>query len=126
MTRPAATRPLDGIRVLDLTQIVAGPMSSFYLASLGAEVIRVERPGGDLTWKVPPFFGPRGRHTEERQQDELSLSAMKRNRGKRSVVVSLAEPDGVEIVSSLADQCDVLIENFLPGVAARLMAWAIS
>jgi CoA:oxalate CoA-transferase len=113
-------RPLDRIRVLDLTQIVAGPTCCFYLASLGAEVIRVERPGGDLTWKVPPFFGPRGRHAELRQPDEVSLSGMKRNRGKRSVVVDLHEPEGVELVASLAERSDVLVENHRPGVTERL------
>jgi len=99
-------------------------MCSFYLATLGAEVIRVERPGGDLTWKVPPFFGPRGRHGEGRRADEVSLSGMKRNRGKRSVMVSLREPEGVEVVAALADRSDVLVENFRPGVSERLgLGW---
>jgi crotonobetainyl-CoA:carnitine CoA-transferase CaiB-like acyl-CoA transferase len=120
----ARPRPLDGIRVLDLTQIVAGPTCCFYLASLGAEVIRVERPGGDLTWKVPPFFGPRGRHDEPRRPDEVSLSGMKRNRGKRSLVVDLHEPEGVELVAALAERSDVLVENHRPGVAERLgLGW---
>ena len=118
------SRALEGIRVLDLSQVVSGPMCSFYLAALGAEVIRVERPGGDLTWKVPPFYGPRGRHRETRQPDEVSLSGMKRNRGKRSVMISLDEPEGVEVVASLAEQSDVLVENFRPGVSERLgLGW---
>lgn len=120
----STARPLEGIRVLDLSQVVSGPMCSFYLAALGAEVIRVERPGGDLTWKVPPFFGPRGRQRETRQPDEVSLSGMKRNRGKRSVTVSLDEPEGVEVVASLAERSDVLVENFRPGVSERLgLGW---
>ncbi len=118
------SRPLEGIRVLDLTQIVAGPICTFYLASLGAEVIRVERPGGDLTWQVPPFYGRRGRHRDPRRSDEVSLSAMKRRRGKRSVVVSLREAEGAELVASLADRSDVLVENFRPGVTTRLgLGW---
>lgn len=116
----ATPRPLTGIRVLDLSQVVSGPMCTFYLAALGAEVIRVERPGGDLTWKVPPFYGPRGRHRDARQPDEVSLSGMKRNRGKQSVMVSLAEPEGVELVACLAERSDVLVENFRPGVSERL------
>ena len=49
-------KPLEGVRVLDVTRIVSGPTCCFHLAALGAEVIRVEAPGGDVTWNVPPFF----------------------------------------------------------------------
>lgn len=112
--------PLAGVRVLDVTRVVAGPMATFYLASLGAEVIRVEMPGGDLTWKVPPFFGPRGEHTTNRADDEVAIGTLKRNRGKRSVVLDLKTAEARDVFTRLAEASDVVVENLRPGVLDRL------
>lgn len=121
-----APGPLAGVRVLDLTQIVAGPTAAFYLASLGAEVIRVEPPGGDLTWRVGPYTGPRGLHDGPRRDDEIALGTIKRNRGKRSMVLDLKSDAGREILLRLVDVSDVVIENLRPGVLDRLgIGWPV-
>ena len=112
--------PLEGVRVLDCTRFVAGPMAGFYLASLGAEVVQIERPGGDVSWVVPPFFGDDGEHFGLRRDGEVSLSVMKRKRGKRSVELSLRHEAGRSVFFDLVDHCDVLLENMRPGVLDRL------
>src|SRR5579863_1080109 len=107
---------LAGIRVLDLSRILAGPWATQLLADLGALVIKVERPGcGDdtRTWG-PPFVG--GAH----EADLFSAYYLAANRGKKSVAVDLSSPDGREIIASLASSCDVVVENFSVGVAKRL------
>jgi crotonobetainyl-CoA:carnitine CoA-transferase CaiB-like acyl-CoA transferase len=122
-----ASGPLSGVRVLDCTRIVAGPMAAFYLASLGAEVIRVEMPGGDLSWKVAPFFGAAGEHAGPRGPHDVALGTIKRNRGKHSVVLSLREPAGRDVFLELVDHCDVLLENLRPGVLDRLgVGWSVA
>lgn len=100
---------LHGFKVLDLTQVLSGPSATRILAEAGAEVIKVEWPGGD-TNRAFPFIAENGRSAYYVQQ----------NRGKRSVSVDLSTPDGVAIVKELAAQCDVLIENYSPGVIDRL------
>jgi crotonobetainyl-CoA:carnitine CoA-transferase CaiB-like acyl-CoA transferase len=107
---------LAGIRVLDLSRILAGPWATQLLADLGAEVIKVERPGdGDDTrgWG-PPFVS--GAH----DADLFSAYFLAANRGKKSVAVDLSSQDGREIIESLARSCDVVVENFRVGVARRL------
>jgi crotonobetainyl-CoA:carnitine CoA-transferase CaiB-like acyl-CoA transferase len=102
--------PLDGIRVLDLSRVLAGPYCTLLLADLGADVVKVERPGeGDETrhWG-PPYAGDEAAYF-------LSVNA-----GKRSVAVDLSHPDGREIVERLAASADVVIENFRAGTAERL------
>ena len=102
--------PLAGIRVLDLSRVLAGPLATMTLGDLGADVIKVERPGeGDDTrhWG-PPFSGDDAAYF-------LSL-----NRNKRSVAVDLKTPGGVGEVRKLAGEVDVLIENFRPGLMAEL------
>jgi formyl-CoA transferase len=106
--------PLAGLRVLDLARVLAGPLAAMLLADLGAEVIKVERPGtGDDTrsWG-PPFAGP-----DENRQSTYFLSA---NRGKRSVTVDLKDPAERGFVTELVKWADVLVENFRPGVMERL------
>ena len=101
--------PLDGIRVLDLSQILAGPYCTMMLGDLGADVVKVERPGGgdgSRQWG-PPFVG-----------DE-SVYYLQVNRSKRSITIDLKDPEDVAVARRLADQADVVIENFLPGAAAR-------
>ncbi len=103
--------PLSGIRVLDLSRLLAGPYCSMMLGDLGADVIKVERPGiGDETrhWG-PPFAA-----------DGESAYFLCTNRNKRSVTIDLKKAAGVEITKSLARQSDIFIENFTPGTADNL------
>jgi crotonobetainyl-CoA:carnitine CoA-transferase CaiB-like acyl-CoA transferase len=107
---------LAGLRVLDLSRILAGPWATQLLADLGAEVIKVERPGdGDDTrgWG-PPFV--RGAH----EADVFSAYYLAANRGKKSVAIDLSSQQGREIIEVLAGDCDVVVENFSVGVAKRL------
>jgi len=100
--------PLKGIRVLDLTRVLAGPSASLALADLGAEILKIEPPGtGDETRSFPPF-------REGESHYYLSI-----NRGKKSIVVDLKTDAGVNLVKDLAAKCDVLIENYRPGVMDR-------
>jgi len=101
--------PLAGVRVLDLSRVLAGPFCAQNLADLGADVIKVERPGsGDDTraWGPPYLKDAQGNDTSE------SAYYISTNRNKRSIAVDLATPEGVAIVKKIASQCDVLIENF--------------
>ena len=107
---------LSHIRVLDLSRVLAGPWAGQILADLGAEVIKVERPGrGDDTrgWGPPYLKDAGGRDTGE---SAYFLSA---NRGKKSVAVDISKPEGQELVRRLAAESDVLIENFKVGGLAR-------
>ena len=112
----APTGPLTGLRVLALEQAVAGPLCTRHLADLGAEVIKIERPdGGDDTrqWGPPYAKDTQGRDTTE------SAYYLSTNRGKRSVAVDLANPEGARLVRELAKRCDVLVENFKVGGLAK-------
>jgi crotonobetainyl-CoA:carnitine CoA-transferase CaiB-like acyl-CoA transferase len=107
-----ATGPLDGITVLDLSRVLAGPSCTQMLGDLGAEIIKVERPGvGDetRTWGPPFLRDSEGRETQE---SGYYLSA---NRNKRSATINFAKPDGAGLVRRLLPHCDVLIENFKVG-----------
>ena len=102
--------PLDGIRVLDLTRVLAGPYCTMFLGDLGAEVVKVEQPGvGDDTrgWG-PPFTGGE------------SAYFLCVNRNKKSVTIDLKSREGVALLRRLAERADVLIENFRPGTMERL------
>jgi len=113
--------PLDGVVVLDLGRIVAGPLCTFLLASLGATVIRIDQPHGDVSWKSPPFVGPDGAsNTGPRQADAISLAHLKRDRGKRSIVLDLETAEGRALLARLAAQADVLVENYRPSTLSRL------
>ncbi len=107
---------LAGLRVLDLSRILAGPTATQLLADLGAEVIKIERPGaGDDTrgWGPPFVTDATGAETRE---SAYFLSA---NRGKHSVAVNIADPRGQAIVQALAAKADILVENFKPGDLVR-------
>ena len=112
-------KPLEGIRVLDASRVVSGPVCCWFLAALGAEVIRVEGPGGDLTWRVPPFVSKHGVHRGARGENDLGLSPLRKGRGKRSVVLDLETEAGRDLFRRLVAECDVLVENAVPGVMAR-------
>lgn len=100
--------PLSGIRVLDLTRVVAGPLATRILADQGAEVIKVEPPEGDLSRTFPPL-----------SEDGITPYFAQQNAGKRFCSVDLSAAGGPELIADLAAECDVLVENFRPGVLAR-------
>jgi crotonobetainyl-CoA:carnitine CoA-transferase CaiB-like acyl-CoA transferase len=107
---------LAGIRVLDLSRVLAGPWATQALADLGAEVIKIERPdSGDDTRRMgPPFI--RDAQTGEETDAAYFLAC---NRGKESVAVDIATPSGQRLVRELASQCDVFVENFKVGGLAK-------
>jgi len=108
-----APRPLQGVRVLDLSRVLAGPWSAQLLADYGADVIKVERPGaGDDTraWG-PPWFGD--------PSERMSAYYLSCNRGKRSVAVDLASAEGAAFVRELAKHADVVLENYKVGQLAK-------
>ena len=101
--------PLKGIRVLDLTRILAGPYAAMILRDLGAEVIKIEQPVvGDEARGIGPF------------KNDFSLYFMSINRGKKSLTLNLKSQSGKEIFVDLVKQSDVLVENFRPGAMKRL------
>jgi formyl-CoA transferase len=106
-------RPLEGIKVLDLSRVLAGPWCTQLLADLGAEVIKIERPGtGDDTrhWG-PPWHGE--------GDERVAAYFLSCNRGKKSAAIDFARPEGAELVRKLAAQADVLVENFKVGGLAK-------
>src|SRR3984893_7416271 len=109
VTGDAQDRPLTGIRVLDLTQFLSGPYATQILADLGADIIKLEPPQGDPIRVVPPYF-----------VGEDSLYYLCINRNKRCVAVDMKVDAGRELVKRLALSCDIVMENFRPGVLERL------
>ena len=106
--RPDPSRLLDGVRVLDFTQYLAGPSCTRLLAELGADVIKVEHPpDGDPTRALTPTQGG------------LSGLFVQQNRGKRSVCLDLRRPEGVDVIRRLVPDVDVVVENATPGVMER-------
>ena len=118
---PPPAMALDGVRVLDLSRVLAGPWCTQTLADLGADVIKVERPsregvpGGDDTrgWGPPFLRDGAGAETAE------AAYYVGTNRNKRSVTIDIATDEGAELVRTLADKADVLVENFKVGDLAR-------
>ncbi len=101
-------KPLEGVRVLDFTRVLAGPYCTALMADLGADVIKVEAAHGDDYRHIGPF-----KHGE-------SLLFQSINRGKRSIALDLKSEDGIAMVKRLLDDTDVLVENFRPGVMEKL------
>ncbi|MEP9349453.1 CoA transferase [Xanthobacter sp. KR7-225] len=101
--------PLRHLKVLDLTQFLSGPYATQILGDLGAEVIKVEAPEGDMTRRLPPYF-----------VGEDSAYYLSVNRNKKSLAVDLKSEAGRALVRDLARACDVVVENFRPGVLDRL------
>ena len=101
-------RPLEGVRVLDFTRVLSGPHATRMLCDLGADVIKVEQPTGDLT----RFSSPR--------INSNSTYFIQQNVGKRNISLDLTKPGAVELIKQLVEKCDVVIENFRPGVMQRL------
>ncbi|PYO18977.1 MAG: hypothetical protein DMD85_19800, partial [Candidatus Rokuibacteriota bacterium] len=106
---PRAEPALKGIRVLDLTRVLAGPYCAMLLGDMGAEVIKIEEPGkGDDTRGWPPFAGGE------------STYFMSVNRNKKSVTLNLKAPEGRELLKRLAKKSDVLLENFRTGTMEKV------
>ena len=108
MQRPKMQRPLAGLRVLDFTTTIAGPYCARLLADLGAEVIKIEAPDGDMMRTRPPL------------REDASTSFGQLNAGKHSIALDLKQPEAVTIIQQLATTADVLVENYRPGVMRRL------
>ena len=100
--------PLAGIKVLDLSAVYSGPMAAALLADQGADVIKVESPGGDICRRIGPANG------------DISGTFVAMNRGKRSIALDLKSADGKAVLRDLIARTDVLMENFRPGVLAKL------
>ena len=116
MTSTASTGPLAGLRVFDLSRILAGPTCTQLLGDLGAEVIKIERPGaGDDTrkWGPPYLKGKDGKDTEE------AAYYLSSNRNKRSVTVDISKSEGQALARRLIAKCDIMVENFKVGDMAR-------
>lgn len=101
-------KPLEGIRILDLSAVISGPFSTALLADQGAQVIKVETPGGDLARRIGPA------------KQDLSATFVSCNRGKRSIVLDLKKEAAREVLRDLIRQSDALVENFRPGAMQRL------
>ena len=105
---PKSPAALEGIRVLDVTQVMAGPFCAMMLADLGASVVKVEPPAGDSTRQMPGAAGT----------DSPAFNAV--NRGKRSIVLNLKTAEGRDVFAKLARSSDIVIENYRPGVMTSL------
>ena len=111
MTTPF--RPLQGIRILDLTNVLSGPLACYQLASMGADVIKVEPVGrGDLARQLGD--------DRALNQANMGASFLAQNAGKRSVTLNLKAPEGAKLFRQLVRTADVVVENFRPGVMDRL------
>lgn len=113
---PTMPGPLAGLRVFDLSRILAGPTCTQLLGDLGADVIKIERPGaGDDTrkWGPPYVMGKDGKNTAE------SAYYLSSNRNKRSVSIDVAKPEGQALAKRLIAKCDIMLENFKVGGMAR-------
>jgi len=112
-----AHRPLEGLRVLDLTRLLPGGFCTLLLADLGADVLKVEdTAGGDYIRWMPPFYGG----DEQRANGTASAYFLGLNRNKASLKLNLKHPEGRDILLRLAEDHDVLVESFRPGVMDRL------
>jgi crotonobetainyl-CoA:carnitine CoA-transferase CaiB-like acyl-CoA transferase len=103
------SKPLEGVRVIDLSHVIAGPLASFYLAQLGAEVIKVEPPAG----------GEVMRASKNATEGDTPPGFVALNAGKRSLAQDIRTPEGAAVIRALAATADVFIENFRPGVVAK-------
>ena len=108
MFEPAKPGPLDGVRILDLTSMISGPIATMMLADQGADVIKVEPLSGDLV----RYLGPR--------RGELTATFISANRSKRSLAIDLKTDAGIEVLKRLIKSADVFVQNFRPGAIERM------
>ena len=108
--------PLKGIKILDLTRVLAGPYCTQLLGDLGAEIIKIERPesGDDTRGFAPPFL-----KDENGEETDLSAYYCGANRNKKSITINLSEKDGQELVKKMLKDCDILVENFKTGTLKK-------
>ncbi len=106
------TRPFEGVKILDFTQVLAGPYASYQLALLGADVIKIERRGGEDMRRTPL--------SREWADRNLAPAFQAVNGNKKSLTLDLSKPEALAIVKKLAAQADVVMENFRPGVMDKL------
>src|SRR3954469_25739565 len=112
-----AHRPLEGLRILDLTRLLPGGFCTLLLADMGADVLKVEdTAGGDYVRWMPPYYGGE----DERNNGTASAYFLALNRNKRSLKLNLKHPEGRDVLLRLAEDHDVLVESFRPGVMERL------
>ncbi|MDX1541343.1 MAG: CoA transferase, partial [Geminicoccaceae bacterium] len=102
------TGPLEGVRIIDLTTMISGPLATMTLADQGADVIKVEPPSGDHSRQVAT------------RRNGFSASFLNNNRNKRSVVIDLKGEGGLDALMRLVATADVVVQNFRPGVAERI------
>ncbi len=108
-TLPSASLPLAGLKVLDLSRALAGPFCGMILADLGADVVKIEpTPDGEMVRKWGPF------------KDDISVYYLSIHRNKRSLALNFRDPRGLDLIRSMADRADILIENFKPGVMGEM------
>ena len=104
-------KPLEGFTILDFSQFLAGPFASLRLADLGAEVIKVERPGsGDISREYGPY------------SNDISLYFCQYNRGKKGIAIDIRSEEGKKVVLDLVAQVDVVVENFKAGTLEKASA----
>ncbi|AYA65579.1 MULTISPECIES: CaiB/BaiF CoA transferase family protein [unclassified Alteromonas] len=114
-------RPLEGLRVIDLTRALAGPYATLLLAGLGAEVIKIEDPKhGDLARENSPYVGKNGVVIEKHHDDDVSVSHLTRARGKYGISLDLKKPGAQDVFLDLVKTADIVVENFTSGTADRL------
>jgi len=115
------SKPLDGVRVLDLTRYLAGPYCTLLLAGLGAEVIKIESPGrGDVYRERAPFVGPHGCNSSRVSEQDIGIGLIHRSRNKKSITLNLHEEEGRELFRTLCKNVDVVVENYSPGVMDKM------
>ena len=114
-------KPLEGIRVIDMTRYLAGPHCTMLMAGLGAEVLKIEPPGrGDIFRNRPPFGGSEGYALKKQNEDDLGFGLLHRARNKKSVTLDLRADEGKKLFADLCAKTDVVVENFAPGIMAKM------
>ncbi|TWT00687.1 CaiB/BaiF CoA-transferase family protein [Reyranella sp. CPCC 100927] len=113
--------PLEGLVVLDFTTQLSGPLATYFLAGLGATVIKIEELKGDSVRGYAPFANPDGTVTMTREHPgAMSLPVLNRNRGKHSITLNLKAPEAMTIYRALVSRADIVVENYADGTADRL------
>ena len=115
------SRPLEGLTVLDMTIALAGPFATLLLAGLGARVIKLENPvDGDPCRHNAPYLGMHGATLRRQHEDDISISALNRLRGKLGITLNLKNPKACEVFADLVRKSDIVVENFSRGTLDRL------
>ena len=114
-------KPLAGLRVIDLTQAASGPMCAAHFAAFGAEVLKIEVPGvGDSARRAGPYGGKNGVSRVETDPSDVATYYLKRNRDKKGLNLNLKSPKGLAILYRMVEKSDIVLDNYRPGVTARL------